>query len=125
MKKMDRQLLILLFDNDELVDQYLEFASQELGRIRINSIVEKIKKSSYLTSLPYPIYTEDSTQISFDISYGSLNPITDMYYDGLYDYDNYFAAYVPITTTNTYFDNNNAFDEDVSKLVGGTVHTVN
>ena len=43
---MDRQLLILLFDNDELVDQYLEFASQELGRIRINSIVEKIKKSS-------------------------------------------------------------------------------
>ena len=43
---MDRQLLILLFDNDELVDQYLEFASQELGRIKINSIVEKIKKSS-------------------------------------------------------------------------------
>ena len=42
---MDRQLLILLFDNDELVDQYMEFASQELGRIRINSIVEKIKKS--------------------------------------------------------------------------------
>ena len=43
---MDRKLLILLFDNDELVEQYLEFASQELGRIRINSIVEKIKKSS-------------------------------------------------------------------------------
>ena len=43
---MDRQLLILLFDNDELVDQYLEFASQELGRIKINSIVEKIKKKS-------------------------------------------------------------------------------
>ena len=42
----------------------------------INETCEKIKKSSYLTSLPYPVYTKDSTQISFDISYGSLNPIT-------------------------------------------------
>ena len=64
----------------------------------INETCEKIKKYSYLTSLPYPIYTEDSTQISFGISYGSLNTMPDMHYDGLYDYDNYFAAYVPITT---------------------------
>ena len=42
----------------------------------INETCEKIKKSLYLTSLPYPIYTEDSTQISFGISSGSLNPIT-------------------------------------------------
>ena len=64
----------------------------------INETCEKIQKYSYLTSLPYPVYTEDSAQISFSISYGSLNTIPDMYYDGLYDYDNYFAAYVPITT---------------------------
>ena len=65
----------------------------------INETCEKIQKYSYLTSLPYPypVYTEDSAQISFSISYGSLNTIPDMYYDGLYDYDNYFAAYVPIT----------------------------
>ena len=80
----------------------------------INVACKKIQRPLYLTSLPYPIYTEDSAQISFGISYGSLNPITDTYYDGLYDYDNYFAAYAPITTTNTYFDNNNAFDEDTS-----------
>lgn len=43
---MNRQLIILLLENDELVDQYLEFVSQELGRIKIESIVEKIKKSS-------------------------------------------------------------------------------
>ena len=64
----------------------------------INETCEKIRKYSYLTSPPYPVYTEDSTQNSFGISYGSLNTIPDMYYDGLYDYDNYFAAYVPITT---------------------------
>ena len=70
----------------------------------INKSCEKIQRHLYLTSLPYPIYTEDSTQISFGISYGSLDTIPDMYYDGLYDYDNYFAAYVPITT---YTDLNN------------------
>ena len=64
----------------------------------INETCEKIRKYSYLTSPTYPVYTEDSTQNSFGISYGSLNTIPDMYYDGLYDYDNYFAAYVPITT---------------------------
>ena len=64
----------------------------------INETCEKIRKYLYLTSSPYPVYTEDSTQNSFGISYGSLNTIPDMYYDGLYDYDNYFAAYVPITT---------------------------
>lgn len=43
---MNRQLLILLFENDELTDHFLEFASQELGRVKIESIVQKIKKSS-------------------------------------------------------------------------------
>lgn len=64
----------------------------------INVACNKIQRPLYLTSLPYPIYTEDSTQISFSISYGSLKTIPDMYYDGLYDYNNYFAAYAPITT---------------------------
>ena len=73
----------------------------------INKSCEKIQRHLYLTSLPYPIYTEDSTQISFGISYGSLDTIPDMYYDGLYDYDNYFAAYVPIKTY-TNFNNKGA-----------------
>ena len=41
----------------------------------INKACEKIKKPLYLTSLPYIIYTEDSAQVSFGISSGSLNPI--------------------------------------------------
>ena len=42
----------------------------------INVSCKKIQRPLYLTSLPYQIYTEDSAQISFGISYGSLNPIT-------------------------------------------------
>ena len=60
----------------------------------INETCEKIKKYSYLTSLPYPIYTEDSTQISFGISQGTLYTlITETYYDGLYSYDSFYATY--------------------------------
>lgn len=63
----------------------------------INETCEKIKKYLYLTSFPYPnnpIYTEDSTQISFGIYHGTLYTlITETYYDGLYNYDSFYATY--------------------------------
>ena len=63
----------------------------------INETCEKIRKYSYLTSLIYPVHCTESTDISFSISYGSLDTldelITETYYDGLYNYDSFYSTY--------------------------------
>ena len=60
----------------------------------INETCEKIRKYSYLTSLIYPVHCTESTDISFSISYGTLDTlITETYYDGLYNYDSFYATY--------------------------------
>ena len=63
----------------------------------INETCEKIRKYSYLTSLIYPVHYTESADISFSISCGSLDTpdtlITETYYDGLYNYDSFYASY--------------------------------
>ena len=60
----------------------------------INETCEKIRKYSYLTSLIYPTYYTESADISFSISWGTLDTlITETYYDGLYNYDSFYATY--------------------------------
>ena len=60
----------------------------------INETCEKIRKYSYLTSLIYPTHYTESADISFSISWGTLDTlITETYYDGLYNYDSFYATY--------------------------------
>ena len=63
----------------------------------INEKCEKIRKYSYLASLIYPVHCAETADISFSISRGTLDtidiPITETYYDGLYNYDSSNATY--------------------------------